>query len=277
MRRQVSRAHTLNARAHGEAGRFDEARTEFEAALATLEGGDRFIVLAKWAACEFKADNTARAEELLTEARSEPGRNLALGFLLVMEAVRLKLPRPLKARFDADFAAALAATPTAEEAVAALNAAGSHRDAKIAYRGQKSHEKKLMDYLGRVAKPSFTEAHLEQACGALIALKDFIAARKYTALGTKRFRRNPHFPFLEAQTYLLGPKKRRSPPWQVNSLLMDAERLARGPPPGRARSPFAGRHSRRTRNTRYPGQPLRLLGNIFDRMFEEEDDDDGNW
>lgn len=275
LRSQVSRAHTLNARALGESGRFEEARAEFQAALASWEDKDRTMPLCKWAACEFKAENAARAEELLAEAWTYPDRSLASAFLMVMEAVRFKLARPLKTRFDREFKVALAAPPTAEEAIAALSTAASHRTAGITYRGQKAHEKQLLDYLGRVSKTAFNEIQLESTCAVLLALKDVTAARKFTELGCKRFPRNPHYPYFEAQTYLLSPK-RRSAPWQASSLLMEAERLAQAlPPDDRARKLLD--LIRKDREALGPMvNPFGMLENIFGHMFEDEDADDGD-
>jgi tetratricopeptide (TPR) repeat protein len=276
LRALVSRAHTFNARAHGEAGRFEEARAEFQAALAAWEGKDRFVPLCKWAACEFKAENTGRAEELLVEARSEAGRSVAIGFLMAMEAIRFKLPKALKTRFEDQFKAALAEAATAEEAAAGLTVAASHRAGKISYRGQKGHEKKLIEYLGRVPKNSFNEEQLEKTGASLLALKEITAARKYAAAGTKRFRNNPFFPFMEAQTYVLGTKRRTSP-WQVGRLLSDAEERANKlPTDERARRLLDGIRAMRE-ELGIMDSPFGMLSNLFGGMFDKADEFDDGW
>src|SRR5262249_15965374 len=68
LRARVSTAHLFNARTFAESGRFDEARAEYQACLAYKEGEDEASALCKWAACEFKAGNKTRAEELLQQA-----------------------------------------------------------------------------------------------------------------------------------------------------------------------------------------------------------------
>ncbi len=65
LRRKVSDAHLLVARAHVEGDRFDEARQQFQAALDLSGGPDGSMILAHWAACEFKAGEAAPAEELM--------------------------------------------------------------------------------------------------------------------------------------------------------------------------------------------------------------------
>src|SRR5205085_11638090 len=64
LRMRLGTAHTYNARGFAEKGEYDEARREYQAAL-DLEGKDSGAVLCKWAACEIKAGDEARGEELL--------------------------------------------------------------------------------------------------------------------------------------------------------------------------------------------------------------------
>src|SRR5205807_5529598 len=88
LRSKLGTAHTFHARAHAEAGRFAEARPEYQAALALDEHQDHHGVLCKWAACEFKAGEAARAEELLGEALAGAGNRLAVAYSMLIEAIR---------------------------------------------------------------------------------------------------------------------------------------------------------------------------------------------
>src|SRR5262249_42166658 len=97
LRSKLSTTHLFSARAHAEAGQFDEARQEYQACLA-LDAEHEAAVLCKWAACEFKAGDAARAEELLGQALAKAGGRVAIAFSMLIEMIRLKLPRPLKAR-----------------------------------------------------------------------------------------------------------------------------------------------------------------------------------
>src|SRR5262249_20253940 len=107
LRARLANAHLYHARSHAEQGRFDEARAEYQAALAYQGERGGATVWCKWAACEFKAGDTARAEELLGKAHAEAGSRLAVAYSILIETIRLRLPRPLKARFDQEFKEAL--------------------------------------------------------------------------------------------------------------------------------------------------------------------------
>src|SRR5205085_1655278 len=86
-------------------------------------------------------------------------------------------------RFDA----ALAEPQAAAGAAAIAATAGAHRRAGVSYRGQKTHEKKVTDYLQKTQKLEFTEAQLIQVCAALQALKSVRLLEAYLRLGQKRF------------------------------------------------------------------------------------------
>jgi tetratricopeptide (TPR) repeat protein len=230
LRRKIGLSHLFNARNHADAGRFAEARAEYQRALSYREGKDESTVLCKWAACEFKAGDSARAEELLQQALAESGSRLAVAFSMLIETIRLKLPPRLKNRFDAEFKEGLRERPTAAAAVSMAETAAGHQQAGIQYRGQKTHEKQVLTYLDQAAKLDFSEEQLESIAESLLALKALKVLRKYTAHGRKRFPRNPNYHFLEAESYFAqGPY--RFPAWKVQPLLNKAGELARAMPP----------------------------------------------
>ena len=154
LREKVSSVHTYAARGHVEAGRFDAARAEYQAALAYREAADATSVLCKWAACEFKAGDPARAEELLRQALAQPGSELAVAYSMVIEVIRLKLPRGLKQRFDRDFnealgrpATAAAAAAVAETTAARLGYAMDDRFYGLDDEGHLARFRRMMDEL----------------------------------------------------------------------------------------------------------------------------------
>src|SRR5262249_14496935 len=58
----------------------------------------------------------------------------------------------------------------------------------------------------------------------------FKQMRTYCQLGQRQFPNNPHFPFLEAESYVvMGPA--RCPTWKALPLLDKAEKLAEALPP----------------------------------------------
>ena len=170
LRRQLSAAHVFQARAYAEAEQFDQARAEFRMSLSLGEG-DRSAVYCKMAACEFKAGNPDQAEDYLRQALASVGSQLSVAFSMLIEIIRLKLPAKLKTRFNKDFNALLAALPDGPTAADIAQTAAVHRIAGIDYRGQKTHENKVLNYLKKAAKVAWTEEQLDTVCKALYDLK----------------------------------------------------------------------------------------------------------
>jgi tetratricopeptide (TPR) repeat protein len=230
LRAKLSAAHTYNARTFAEQGRFDEARAEYQAALTLSEDRDDSSVLCKWAACEFKAGADPRAEELLARAHTEAGHRLAVAYSMLIESIRLKLPRPLKNRFDAEFKEALAEPPSGAAALAVAQTAAAHRLAGITYVGQKTHEKKVLTYLEKARKAEFAELQLALICAALKDLQATRLLMSFIHLGQKRFPAHPIFFLMEAEANLsAGP--RRVNFWNTGELLRKARELATAMPP----------------------------------------------
>jgi tetratricopeptide (TPR) repeat protein len=234
LRGKVVTTHMYLARSHAEADRFDDGRREYQAALALAEERDAPGVLCRWAACEFRAKDDARAEELLRQARARAPSPLGVAYLMLVESVRLKLPRPLKARFEAEFKAGLEAPPTAAAAAfLAQTVYALHRHGAV-YHGQKTHAKKVLAYVERARGADFGEQQLEDVCDVLAGMKATRAARRFTEFGTEKYPSNPLFPFLTALTYFTDDPL-RTPVYPTKSLLETAERLARARPPDEKR------------------------------------------
>jgi hypothetical protein len=148
---------------------------------------------------------------------------------VLIEAIRLKLPPKLKSRFDKEFKEGLAAAPTAVAATSLAQTAATHQRVGVSYRGQKTHEKQVLAYLEKSLKVELTAEQLENIADSLLGLKAFKAVRKLTALGRRRFPQNPHFYFLEAESYF-GQGPYRFPAWKVQPLLSKAAELAHAQP-----------------------------------------------
>jgi tetratricopeptide (TPR) repeat protein len=283
LRGKISSAHLFQARAHAEEGHFEEARAEYRASLAHRDG-ESYPALCKWAACEFKAGNPDRAEELLREALTEAGTGLAVAYSMVIEAIRLKLPRPLKTRFDREFNAALAEPPSAAAAAAILSTTAAHRAAGITYHGQKTHEKKVLAYADKARRADFTEAQLGSLCASLIDLGASRAVRTFTALGQQLFAANPYFPLLEVQSYLeQGPD--RCDPYRLRSLLEQAHRLAEQMPRDPRQQDLLQTIGEYEQTLRQMNPFLAMLGGDFDPFdffpndddYDDEDDEDDDY
>jgi tetratricopeptide (TPR) repeat protein len=278
LRGKVSNAHLLVAREHVQAGRFDQARAEYQAALALGEGRKDAALLCRWAACEFKAGDADRAEALLQEAQAGEGGRLAAAYAILIETIRLKLPRPLKTRFTQEFEQALAEPPTAEPAAAVARTAASHRAADATYVGQKTHEKEVIAYLEKARDCAFTEDQLLQVVAGLVVLKARRAELRFLRLGERKFPQSPAVYLAEADHYLaLG--RRRCPVWQVRRLLERAQELAAALPPDERRRALLEAVKERQDMLavidpfgRMP--PLEMLDELFGGFDENEDDED---
>ncbi|HZT80267.1 MAG TPA: hypothetical protein VFA26_08600, partial [Gemmataceae bacterium] len=278
LRGKLATARLYQARQQAEEGRFDEARAGYQVALGEEEtGAGRGTVYCKWAACEFKAGEPARAEELLHKALAESGSRLAVAFSILIEVIRLKLPRALKARFDKEFKEALEEPAAAASAVAVLGTAASHALAGVTYHGQKTHEKKVLAYVGKVPPADFTEPQLEQVSGSLLALEAIKLLRSLAREGQRRFPANPFFPYVEAESYMIcGPES--CPVWQVRPLLDRAAKLASELPPHDRHRPLLDAIRQRQQMIgafdSMGGMFGDLFGGFWDDGYDDEDDDD---
>jgi tetratricopeptide (TPR) repeat protein len=235
LRTKVSTAHLLNGRQFAEQGQFDQARAEYQAAMRLGEGRKDATVLCKWAACEFKAGQPERAEELIQQARTgagapqATGSRLAVAYAMLIEVIRLKLPRPIKNRFDKDFKEALAEPPTGAAAAAVADTAATHRLARVNYYGQKTHEKKVLAFLEEAIKADCTEPQLVQVCSALAALEATRLHLSCIRQGQRQFPHSPYFFVAEARYNIeLGPH--RCPIYPTQQLLQKAQELVNALP-----------------------------------------------
>jgi tetratricopeptide (TPR) repeat protein len=284
LRHRLGTAHIFNARTHAEAECFDEARAEFRAALAISEKGDNSSVYCKWAACEFKAGDPARAEELLGQALADAGSRLAVAYSMLIEVIRLKLTR-LKKRFNDEYNTLLATPADGASAAAIADTAAAHKAAGVTYHGQKTHEKKVLEYLKKGVRVPLTVAQAESICRSLVTLENHKLLLDFAQAGRRHFPKDPSFPFFEAEAYILqGPY--RCSPYQVRNLLEEARRLAQELPPDPRRDALLDLIRRReemvgTLNP-FGGFPFGPFDAGFEDMFggpddEEEYFDDDDW
>jgi tetratricopeptide (TPR) repeat protein len=280
LRNRLSVAHLFAARNHAEAKRFDQARADYKACLAVGDGNNP-MALCKWAACEFKAGDDARADELISQARGQAGTQLAVAFSMLIEVIRLKLPKSLKTRFDAEFKETLAEPPTVDGVLAAAESAATHQSANINYPGKKAHEKQVLSYIDRARKLNFTEAQLEKLCGSLSVMKGSRVFRYFIRLAQERFIENPSFCLCEAQYLTKQPGRLRNI-WSIRLLLQRALELARRRPPDEkqkemielVREMIESINQYDPFGALMPGGGPDFMGGFFG-PFDPEDDEDG--
>jgi tetratricopeptide (TPR) repeat protein len=227
LRDKLSMAHNGLATELSQRGQFAEARVEFQAALALADGGLHVPMLCSWAGMEFHAGETTRAEELLQQAHAIPGHELAIAFHMLVLAIRMKLGKALKGRFDTEFRRMLLQPPSAASAatVAGMRLSG------VKYAGQKTHEKQILTYLEKALKTDYTEAQMVTVCSALGEWEAVKLLRKYFALGQGRFPKNPQF-YLAEIDYNLSLPPYRADPLKSRTLLDKVRELASTLPPG---------------------------------------------
>ena len=273
LRAKVATAHLLAARSYSLVNRFEEARGEYQAVLNMADPAEAYTVLGRWAACEFRAGQTERAEQLLAQAKARAPSALAIVYLMVVESIRLKLDRTLKTRFDKEFKAGLAEPPTAASATAVLSFTHALMKEKDVYLGQKTHAKKILAYVEKSATADFAEAQMEQIGPNLVDLHTPRAARRYLEAAADRFPANPLFPYLLALTYMKGDIS-RALVWQVKPLLETARRLAEAMPADARRDKLLHDIQERL-GALAAANPFAMgfMPDFFGRMFEDEFDD----
>jgi tetratricopeptide (TPR) repeat protein len=273
LRRKVSDTHLLLARSHVEGGHFDEARREFQAALELNNGADGSMILAHWAACEFKAGDAARAEELLGQALAQTPAPVGVAYLLLTEVQRLKLDRTLKTRFEQDLQTGLAAPTSAGAVFLARILAGLHTGG-VKYSGQKGHAQKVRSYIHKSRTLNFSEAQLEELCRNLLDLEDYPKARRFADIGEGFYHENPVFPYLHALGWIHA-EGRRVHPYDVIPLLQRAKTLLQGQPSNERRDRMLEDIEKHLRELN--PFDLDLLGRLFGFDEEDEFEDDDEW
>jgi hypothetical protein len=150
---------------------------------------------------------------------------------MLTEIARCRLPKALKARFEAEFKAAAGRPPDPAAATALAEAVLAIERSGVPYTGRAGHTKKALALVGRAPAEQLTESQLEKVGSVLTEIGGVRVARRFLEVGQRRFPASPQFPYLRAMTFILGD------PWDlpvyiVQPLLEDAERLASALPPG---------------------------------------------
>jgi tetratricopeptide (TPR) repeat protein len=270
LRRKVSDAHLLLARAHVESGRFAEARQQFQSALDLSSGSDGALILTHWAAGEFKAGDAGRAEELIQQALARASAPVGVSYLLLTEVLRLKLDRSLKKRFEQDLKTGLA-VPNPEGALFLTRILAELHSGGVRYLGQKGHTQKVLSYINKTRNLNFSEPQLEELCRNLLDMEAYPQARRFAGIGERHYPESPAFPYLHALTWI-QEKGRRAPAWDLVPLLKQARSLAQAQPSNERRDRMLEEIDRYLREW----QPFDFdfLGRMFGFGAEDVGDDD---
>ncbi|HEY1190040.1 MAG TPA: hypothetical protein VGE74_20485, partial [Gemmata sp.] len=142
-------------------GHWDEGRAEFARVEAGSNGAaPPYRLLARRAAFEFKAGETARAEELVERARSLVAEPAVLWLALAIEAVRYGLPRARVQRFDRELKTAAGRKVTSETAGALAELMAGYFVGAVDYPGRAGHVNEVLRYLKRSTRLKYREPDL---------------------------------------------------------------------------------------------------------------------
>lgn len=273
LKRQFGRTRRLFGLELAKQGRYAEAREAFREALQLIDPIDDLMPLCGWAACEFKAGDAARAEELLAQANQREENRPAIAAYMAGLAADWKLPKAIKSRFDKDLKTWLSATPTpAQAASLALLFAGYQSD-DFDYYGRKTHEKKMLALAGTLVDRSFTEPEMKRLGDALSELEAQRLLRKFALRWQRDFPTLPQPLLYEIDTYLWKDDA-RWPLWRLKPLAEEAKHLAEKMPAGAEREAILARIDDYLEQF----HDLNPFASLFDQFaggFDEGPDD--NW
>jgi hypothetical protein len=106
-----------------------------------------------------------------------------------------------------------------------------HHLAGITYVGQKTHDNLVKGYLDRAQKLNFTEEERVQLGESLLAMRQTKLLLAVAQRGRKLHPKNPHFPWLEAEAYvIMGPHRVRA--YNLMQTVKKARDLTQALPPG---------------------------------------------
>jgi tetratricopeptide (TPR) repeat protein len=191
------------ARQHAIENKFDDARASIREAAALGNGPLSPGVLALSSAIELRAKNKEEAGKHQESLMGLPDARLAGPYRLSVEGSRLKLTKKALGPVAGEFPAGLAGPATAGELGAILDALDQYRREPIAYRGLKSHEKKILDRIAQAAaQPDLGEDDLVRLAKALHERKQWKPLGALTERGIIRHPENPYFVYFQAESLL---------------------------------------------------------------------------
>src|SRR5262249_44786957 len=199
----------IRARSLAHQGRWDEGRAEFAAAEAVSpEACSSFHYHARRAVFELKAGQTERGDALITESQEELPEATPLWLALLIEAIRYKLPKADRDRFDARWTNGQCRKPRSETAGALATLMGSFVGGEVMYEGRDAHGTQVTHSLRRSSRLRYRQADLMAVCTYLALLPNEQGLRdKMVERGLKLFPKAPWFPMIAGARELeKGPR-----------------------------------------------------------------------
>jgi hypothetical protein len=146
----------------------------------------------------------------------------------------LKLPRAIRAPFDAVLSETLAAVADLPSAVALTEVIHDQSTCVIPYRGQSAHQTKVRRYVANALGALTSAVETERLCATLQKLNWTKLLREVARASGVQFPHDPAFPFYEACGLFMERGDGGS--WRVRELLDRAHKLTEALPPGDSRA-----------------------------------------
>ena len=197
------------------------------------------------------------AEALRAAAAAVPGARLGAAYRVMVDSQLAKLKPADKKAADQRFAAELVAPPTPFEVNQLVAAYDMYHIDGVTYRGQKTHEKKVLDQAGRCAAADAPEVDFERLLDLLVMKQEYKHAKKLADACVARFPKNPHVLLARCEAGL-GTGERE---YHVEQRLRRAKQLAEASPDPRHR----GLADRIDAMMKRFASPFEFLDSFFDR------------
>jgi tetratricopeptide (TPR) repeat protein len=178
---------------------FDAARQALAEAAAHAEAGAGpksvivAVIKAALAACEFKAKNRERAEQLAAETVVTSNFVPASAYAIFVESGRIKLDKPTLRQFQARCDEALEGRHTIPEVINLLHVLDIYQKEPQRYRGIGPHNKKIAARAAEAVEGDASEGDLCQIGEALSRQKASKILKACAERGIRRFPGNPYF------------------------------------------------------------------------------------
>lgn len=146
-----------------------------------------------------KLGRAEEAEAARAAALAVPGARLGSAYRLTVDSQLAKLKPADKKAVDLLWTAEQAKEPTPLEVNQLVAAYDTYHLDGVTYRGQKTHEKKVLDQVSRCFKAVAPEVDFERLAEVLLAKGEFKTAKKLTDALLARFPANPYFHLARAE------------------------------------------------------------------------------
>lgn len=232
VREKLSVAHMGVARQLALKEKYDKARQHYRSSLTFSDPEQHVSIWCRWAACEIKAGDQTRADELLTQASEKAPGELFVTYIMLTETNRLKLSNTLKTKLTREFNRGIETTPSPSLALALAGYAASLLASGVKYHGQQTHNKKIIAFAARVDPLQYSEKQLVGLLHQLLLLEaGSRLIHRLCNFGQMQYNHNPWFYYLLAAFMMGDNPDECGPHWQIDRLLQLAEERATKRPP----------------------------------------------